>query len=142
MSDRPPEHPGHFLRDRVLPVIGYDAARFARALGLRRATVERLLAGRARVTARVAVRLGALFRTTPQWWLEEQAAWDLASEGDVTGLPERDPGLDAFVVTHEGARRLTPVSRATGPASVRLSAEAWRRVQERVVAAAGERERA
>jgi addiction module HigA family antidote len=80
----PPVHPGAVLEeilvDHDLTVV--DAA--AR-LGGSRHTLHRLLAGRQRVSAEMALRLGRLCANGPEIWLNLQAQYDLAQARAITG---------------------------------------------------------
>ncbi len=50
----------------------------AKALGISRVTLSRLVNGKAAVSAEMAVRLSKAFGTPPEIWLRLQAAYDLA----------------------------------------------------------------
>ena len=74
---RPPTHPGAILREDVLPELGLTVSAFARALGVSRQTIHRLLIGRHGVTAEMALRLGKFLGNGPIIWLRMQEAYDL-----------------------------------------------------------------
>ncbi len=76
-----PMHPGEFLREVVLPGAGLPKTRIAALLRLSRQSLYDLLNERAPVTARVALRLGRLFGNAPQFWLNMQAEYDVATLG-------------------------------------------------------------
>lgn len=87
---RCPTHPGHMLRDIVLPATGKPKTEIARLLGISRQSLYDLLAGRQPVTAAMAVRLGKLFGNGPRFWLSMQAAfdtWHAERDVDVSGIP-------------------------------------------------------
>lgn len=75
--DRCPTHPGAFLREIILPAIGLPKTAVAAALGVSRQTLHDILTERQPVTPVMAVRLAAVFETTPQSWLAMQSAYDL-----------------------------------------------------------------
>ncbi len=76
-AERCPTHPGAFLREMVLPAIAISKVRIADALGVSRQTLYDILAERQPVTPAMAVRLGAVFETSPASWLRMQTAYDL-----------------------------------------------------------------
>jgi len=45
--------------------------------GISRMTISKLVRGKQRITAELALRLARFFGTTPQFWLNLQQAWDL-----------------------------------------------------------------
>ena len=75
--DRCPTHPGALLREIVLPALPVGKAEVARALGISRQSLYDILAEKQPVTPGMAVRLGAVFGTTPASWLNMQTAYDL-----------------------------------------------------------------
>jgi len=83
-TQRVPTHPGEILRLDVLPAMKVTQERFGEMLGLSRQTVNHILAGRSPVSAETAVKLGALFGNSPQFWLNMQSAYDLwVAEGQM-----------------------------------------------------------
>ena len=51
--------------------------------------INRIVNGRTSVSAEMALKLGATFRTTPEFWLNAQKAVDLyAASERISGLPE------------------------------------------------------
>ena len=91
-----PMHPGEFLREVVLPETGLPKTRVAAMLHLSRQTLYGILNERAPVTAQVAMRLGRLFGNTPQFWLNLQAEYDVATLSKEMGKElSRIPPLDA-----------------------------------------------
>lgn len=80
MARRPrPVHPGEILREDFLPDYGLTAGSLAKALLVPRDRIEKIIREKRAVTADTAARLGRLFGTTPQFWLNLQANYDLAS---------------------------------------------------------------
>lgn len=73
----PPTHPGALLRDDVLPALRLTVTAAARQLGVTRQTLHRILAGKAGVTAEMAVRLGKFCGNGPHLWLRLQQDYDL-----------------------------------------------------------------
>ncbi len=76
-QSRSPLHPGILLRDEVLPALGLTVTAAAKALGLSRQTLHRILAGEAPVTPPVAVRLGQLAGNGGELWAVMQARHDV-----------------------------------------------------------------
>ena len=76
ITERPP-HPGEFLREDYLPECGLSVAAFAEKLGVSRQTANELLRERRAVSPDMALRLGRLFGTTAQYWLNLQRNIDL-----------------------------------------------------------------
>ena len=74
-----PMHPGEFLREVVLPGADVTKTRIAAMLNLSRQSLYGILNESAPVTAQVALRLGRLFGNAPQFWLNMQAEYDVAT---------------------------------------------------------------
>jgi addiction module HigA family antidote len=74
---RQPSHPGAILREDVLPALGLTVAATARALGVSRQMLHRILSERAAMTPEMAVRVGKLCGNGPRVWLAMQGAHDL-----------------------------------------------------------------
>lgn len=74
---RPPTHPGAILREDVLPELKLTVSAFARALGVSRQTIHKLLVEKQGVTAEMALRLGTFLGNGPIIWLRMQEAYDL-----------------------------------------------------------------
>ena len=75
----PAPHPGEHLREDYLPAFKLTAGALARAMGLKdRARIERLVRGRQAITADTALRLGRVFGTSAQFWINLQSEHDLS----------------------------------------------------------------
>lgn len=72
-----PIHPGEVLREEFLEPLGLSAGRLAQAVGVPRTRIERVRDERTGVTADTALRLAAYFGTTPDFWMNLQASYDL-----------------------------------------------------------------
>jgi len=72
-----PPHPGEFISETYLNPLGLSARALANALGVATSSVTRILAGQARVTPEMAVRLEAVLRRSAESWLRMQDAYDL-----------------------------------------------------------------
>jgi addiction module HigA family antidote len=71
-------HPGRILREEYMDPLRLDAASLARALGVPEAGITRLVRGQDPVGSDIALRLARCFRTSPQFWLALQNAYDLS----------------------------------------------------------------
>lgn len=78
MIPLPPIHPGEVLREELMIPYGLSAARVSRALAVSPARIRAILAGRAPVTADLALRLGRAFDLNPAFWLNLQQRYDLS----------------------------------------------------------------
>ena len=71
-----PIHPGEFLKE-ALDELGTSQAEFARAIGVAPMRISHVVKGTRPVTAELALLFGRAFGTSPQYWLNLQAAYDL-----------------------------------------------------------------
>lgn len=74
---RPPTTPGEILRELFLEPAGIPQLQLAMHLGWTPAKVNNLISGRLGVSAETALSLADAFGTTPQVWMNAQAAVDL-----------------------------------------------------------------
>ncbi len=77
-----PGHPGEVLREDFLLPMNLTAYAVARACGVPRTRIERLSRGQTPVTADTALRLARYFGTTPAFWMNIQAQFDLERAAD------------------------------------------------------------
>src|SRR5450631_889440 len=70
-------HPGRILREEYMEPFHLDASGLAAALGVHTGRLEPIIADREPVTSDLALRLAKCFRTSPQFWLGLQTAYDL-----------------------------------------------------------------
>jgi addiction module HigA family antidote len=86
---RRPTSPGEILREEYLIPLAMTQKQIADHLGCDIKVINRLINGRTSVSAEMALKLGATFRTTPEFWLNAQLAVDLyEAEARVGKLPE------------------------------------------------------
>ena len=103
----PLPHPGDLLREDYLPQFGLSAGALAKAMGLKdRTRIERLVRGAQPVTPDTALRLGRVFDTTPEYWMNLQAQHDLsvaamASQGELESIQS----IARHVEAGDGRRR-------------------------------------
>ena len=92
---RRPTHPGVILLELFLREIPMSQSEAARRMNLPVTRVNELVRGRRGVTARSALRLGRLLGTTPMFWMNLQANWDLWHAQQDERQPRRAPAAPA-----------------------------------------------
>jgi antitoxin HigA-1 len=73
----PPVHPGEVLRLDFLEPLGLSVYGLANALKVPRSRANDIARGRRAVTTDTALRLARYFGTTPEFWINLQARYDL-----------------------------------------------------------------
>ena len=73
----PPVHPGEILREDLMKPLGLSINRLARDLRVPVTRMSGIVNGRRSITADTALRLARYFATTPQFWMNLQATYDL-----------------------------------------------------------------
>lgn len=73
-----PLHPGEILREEFLAPLDLSAGKLAKALGVPRTRIERIIKEEIGISTDTALRLSRYFDTTPNLWLNLQLAYDLA----------------------------------------------------------------
>ncbi len=81
-------HPGRILREEFMEPLDLGSSALSRRLGVPRSRIEDLVREKRAVTADTALRLARVFGTTPQFWLNMQASFDLAQA--------RSPAIEAI----------------------------------------------
>lgn len=76
-----PVHPGEVLREDFLEPLNLSAIAVAKACGVPRTRIERLVKEQTSVTADTALRLARYFSTSAQFWLNLQSDYDLRIAG-------------------------------------------------------------
>ena len=74
---RKPTTPGEILREEFLLPLEMTQRQLAGHLGCDLKVINRIINGRTSVTAEMALKLGAAFQTSPEFWLNAQKAVDL-----------------------------------------------------------------
>lgn len=74
---RRPTTPGEILDEEFLGPLRMTQQQLAHHLGCDVKVVNRIINGRTSVTAEMALKLAASFRTSPEFWLNAQKAVDL-----------------------------------------------------------------
>ncbi len=73
----PPMHPGEMLREEFLVPLGLSPGKVAKAAGIPRTRIERIVGEKIGISADTALRLGRLLGTSAEFWLELQMRYDL-----------------------------------------------------------------
>jgi addiction module HigA family antidote len=81
----PPIHPGETLREDFMRPLGLSASRLALELAIPVTRVNDIARGKRSVTADTALRLARYFLTTPQFWMNLQANYELERAEDERG---------------------------------------------------------
>ncbi|MGH8522039.1 MAG: HigA family addiction module antitoxin [Gammaproteobacteria bacterium] len=81
----PPIHPGENLREDFLRPLGLSVNRLAMELRVPVTRISEIVHGRRSITADTALRLGRYFGTSPQFWMNLQANYDLEVAQDAAG---------------------------------------------------------
>jgi len=89
MSD--PCHPGEILKHEFLDPLGLSAIGLAKAIGVPRTRIERLVKEQTGVTPDTALRLSKALGTTPEFWVTLQANYDMAAARQKVDLSGIDP---------------------------------------------------
>jgi antitoxin HigA-1 len=89
LRKREPTLPGEILREEFLKPLGLTQRQLADHIGCEVKVINRIVNGRTSVTPEMALKLGAAFRTTPEFWLNAQKSVDLYSAAEALGtLPQ------------------------------------------------------
>ena len=73
----PPVHPGEILREDLMKPLGLSINRVARDLRVPVTRMSEIVNRRRSVSADTALRLSRYFGSSPQFWMNLQAAYDL-----------------------------------------------------------------
>ena len=87
----PPIHPGEILREDFLKPLGLSMNRLALDLHVPVTRVAEIIHERRSITPDTALRLGRYFHTSPRFWLNAQAAYDLeVAQDQLEGVVARE----------------------------------------------------
>ncbi len=81
MEQYNPPHPGEVLWELDMEPIGLTVTAVAERMCVDRKTLSRIINGHASITAEMAIRIGKVFNTTPDLWLNMQRNYDLWHAG-------------------------------------------------------------
>ena len=76
-SNRPPTHPGEMLLEEFLIPLDMTQVQLAENIHVSYPRVNEIINGKRGITPDTALRLSALFGTSPEFWLNGQRNWDL-----------------------------------------------------------------
>jgi len=79
-------HPGEILREEFLDPHGLSQNRLGREIGMSPRAINEIVHGKRSITANSALRLAKFFGTTPEFWLNLQASYDLEEAKKSTDL--------------------------------------------------------
>lgn len=74
---RKPTTPGEILAEEFIKPLGMTQKQLADHIGCDVKVINRIVNGRSAVTAQVALKLAATFKTSPEFWLNAQEAVDI-----------------------------------------------------------------
>ena len=74
---RNPTTPGGILREEFLVPLGITQKQLADHIGSDFKVINRTVNGKAQITPKMAIKLGAAFSTSPDFWLNAQKAVDI-----------------------------------------------------------------
>ncbi len=80
-----PLHPGEVLREDFMVPLGLSASALAKACGVPRTRIERVAAEEIGISGDTVIRLGRVFDTTPELWMDLQQRFDLERAACVLG---------------------------------------------------------
>ena len=92
-----PIHPGEILKEEFLDELGISASLLARRLGVPPNRVTRIVAGQSAVTAETAMLLSRALGTTPEFWVNLQAQYDLESAKSDQAVANQLEAIDPLI---------------------------------------------
>ena len=100
-TDREPTHPGEMLREEFLIPMGLTQRELAEAIHVSYQRINELVGGKRGVTTSTALRLGKVFGTSADFWMNLQLRWDLyrVREREEQQLAKITPLTSTFVST-------------------------------------------
>jgi addiction module HigA family antidote len=78
-------HPGEVLREEFLTPLGITAYQLAKAIRVPQQRLSPILNEKSGISPKMALRLAVYFRTSPQFWLNLQDAYDLEAARESIG---------------------------------------------------------
>lgn len=83
-----PVHPGEVLKTEFLDEMNLTAGKVAKAIFVPRTRIERIVSQKLGMTADTASRLARYFGTSPEFWMNLQRGYDLATVANDNRLAE------------------------------------------------------
>lgn len=90
-----PCHPGEILKHEFLEPLGVSSIGLAKAIGVPRTRVERLVKEQTGVTPDTALRLSKALGTTPEFWINMQINYDMAVASKEVDVSKIEPLIAA-----------------------------------------------
>jgi len=81
----PPVKPGEILMEEFIVPLGLNRSRLADELSVPRNRIAQIVKGTREITADTALRLARYFGTTPEFWMNAQAHYNLERAKDSIG---------------------------------------------------------
>ncbi|SIS72160.1 HigA family addiction module antitoxin [Insolitispirillum peregrinum] len=103
MMHGPAIHPGEILREEFLVPLNLSAYAVAKACGIPRTRIERLAKEATPITADTALRLGRVFNTGAEFWMNLQTLYDLNATGRTLDLSHIVP-----LIADQAPARMAP----------------------------------
>jgi addiction module HigA family antidote len=79
VAQLPPLHPGEVLREEFMTPLGLSAGKIAKACRVPRNRVERIAREEIGITGDTAIRLAHVLGTTPEFWMNLQSSFEIAT---------------------------------------------------------------
>ena len=98
MAKLAPLHPGEVLREEFMEPLEVTAYALAKACQIERPRIERIVREQQGITADTALQLSKYFGTTPEFWINLQARFELEAAkieigDDLEEIETREPAL-------------------------------------------------
>lgn len=77
-----PIHPGIILQEEFIEPLNLSQNRVALSIGVHPRRINEIVHSKRSITADTALRLGAFFGTSPEFWMNIQSRYDLESTRD------------------------------------------------------------
>lgn len=90
IDNLPPIHPGEFLKDEI-EALGVSARTFATRIHVPHNAVTEIMKGERSISAKMAIKLGRVFDTSAQYWLNLQTIYELKTAQAAMGDEEIEP---------------------------------------------------
>lgn len=81
-------HPGEILEEEFLTPLGLTGYTLAKATGISKNTIYRIIRGEQPITPKTAYAFAAFFETSPEFWVNLQSHYDLVMEKGSFDPPE------------------------------------------------------
>lgn len=85
VATRLPPHPGEILREEFLVPLKLTVGKLAKACGIGRSRLEHVAAEKMGISGDTALRLGRVFGTGPELWMNLQARYEIAKAKAAVG---------------------------------------------------------